>query len=111
MMTFIYLCLASTALLIALHKFRQRVSKHAVPESPKLDHDMINFGIIPSRLTHQIPMEYQEREDYKMSSSIDTIFVDGSIKPFWCLVIRLASRKVVTETVVLYDTDGEIYDY
>ena len=56
-------------------------------------------------------MEYQEREDYKMSSSVDTIFVDGSLKPFWCLVIRLASRKLTTETIVLYDNDGEIYNY
>jgi hypothetical protein len=56
-------------------------------------------------------MEYQEREGYKMSSSIDTIFVDGSLKPFWCLVIKLASRKLTTETIVLYDNDGEIYDY
>jgi hypothetical protein len=111
MMLFVSLCLAGIPILFLLHQFRKYSSRQTIPQSVLLDHDMINTGIIPSRLTHQIPMEYQEREDYKMSSSIDTIFVDGSLKPFWCLVIKLASRKLTTETIVLYDNDGEIYDY
>ena len=111
MMLFVSLCLSGIPILYFLHLYRKHSARHHIPPSVLLDHDMINTGIIPSRLAYQIPMEYQEREDYKMSSSVDTIFVDGSLKPFWCLVIRLASRKLTTETIVLYDNDGEIYNY
>lgn len=111
MIIFIYLCLIGMLVIFILHQYRKQVSRQSTPANVLLDYDMINSGIIPTRLMDQIPLEFQEREGYSMSSTIDTIFVDGSLKPYWCLVIKLADRKLVSETIVLYDNDGEIYDY
>ena len=111
MNTFLVGCFVFTIGIFVLHNIRKNSSRHAIPDGVKLDNDMINSGIIPMRLGGVIPLEYQEREDYRMSSAIESIFVDAGTKPHWCLVVKLASRQVKTETIVVYDSDGEIYDY
>lgn len=110
-MTLIYLLLTGTVFILCLHLFRKYLRKHQIPPSLVNDNDMINEGIIPSRLYGTIAIDYQEREDYRMSSFINSIFVEGSTEPMWCLTVHLFSKRMHTTFDVVYDHTGEIYQY
>jgi len=82
-----------------------------IPIELKCDSDMINMGVIPESLTWVIPVDYELREDYKMWSRIEPIFIEGHYRPLWGLIISLKDTWMVSETRVLYDLEGNIYEH
>ena len=75
------------------------------------DNLSVNMGVIPERLTWVIPIDYELREDYGMTSRIEPTFIDGTKRPLWCLVITLTDPMMTSEQRVLYTLDGELYEY
>lgn len=82
-----------------------------LPTDLKADDQMINMGIIPHRLGTVIPVDFELREDWTMRSHTEPIFVDGRKRPLWSLVITLKDSICETETVVLYNLDGTLFEY
>lgn len=104
------LALATVAVLL-LQLYRVRLRKIRMPVGLKHDNDMVNYGLIPSRLYGIIPYDYEEREDYSMNSTVNTIFVDGNLDPMWCLSVNLFAGKTHSKFDVIYDHTGEIHQY
>ena len=110
-MKIIYFLLLCTVIVLCLDLYRKRFRKHRIPPQLVNDNDMINMGMIPSRLHGMIALEYEEREDYSMSSSINTIFVQGSFSPMWCLTVNLFANRMNTSFDIVYDHNGAIHQY
>ena len=110
-MIVIYILLSATVFVVMLDFYRRVMRKKHVPASLQHDCDMINNNMIPSRLHSMIPFDYEEREDWRMSSSINHIFVDGGKEPMWCLSVHLHNNRNHSSFTVPYDHTGEIYDY
>jgi len=83
----------------------------SIPADVRADDQMVNMGIIPYRLGTVIPVDFELREDWTMRSRIESIFVDGNKRPLWCLVITLKDSICETESIVLYNLDGTLYQY
>ena len=82
-----------------------------LPTDIKADDQMINMGVIPHRLAMVIPVDFELREDWTMRSRVEPIFVDGRKRPLWSIVITLKDSICETETVVLYNLDGTLFEY
>lgn len=111
MMTFIIVLLV---IAILVHFNYERIVGNRLHRNEPLelsnDNLLINMGLIPERLTWVIPIEYELREDYTMSSRIESTFIDGVKRPLWCLVITLTDPMMSSDQHVLYDQDGELYE-
>lgn len=99
-------------LAILIHRYYDRIAQRLfhenIPWDLKEDNQLINSGIIPRRLTWVIPVDYELREDYHMSSRIEPTFIDGVKRPKWCLVIKLQDSIATSESKILYELDGSI---
>lgn len=87
------------------------LAHRTLPTDIKADDQMINMGIIPHRLGTVIPVDFELREDWTMRSRVEPIFVDGRKRPLWSLVITMKDSICETETVVLYNLDGTLFEY
>lgn len=107
------LIVSALALIVHLNyeRFFKKLTFKNVPLSIRSDQDSLNMGVIPDRLAWTIPIDYELSEDTSMSSRIETIFIDGVKTPLWALIITLVDKGMKSETTVLYDLDGELYEY
>jgi len=111
MNVFILLLLIAILVYHNYDRISQRLFHDNIPWDLTEDNQLINTGIIPRKLTWAIPVDYELREDYSMSSRIEPTFIDGVKRPKWCLVIQLQDAMATSETRILYDLDGSIYEY
>lgn len=109
-----YLILLSVLVLLIYSNY-ERIAKRnlhgAVPDDLRHDNLLINMGTIPERLAWSIPMEFELREDYSMKSRIEPTFIEGRKRPLWGLIITLQDSWSVSETRVLYDLQGNLYEH
>jgi hypothetical protein len=69
----------------------------------------INRGIVPPELSLMIPREYEKSEAHTMSASLNRTFGFRGGRPMWCVDLKLCDGGVLTETSVLFDSNGDIY--
>lgn len=111
MIGLILLLAAATALYYYWEVATMGLLHRTLPTDIKADDQMINMGVIPHRLTTVIPVDFELREDWTMRSRVEPIFVDGRKRPLWSIVITLKDSICETETVVLYNLDGTLFEY
>lgn len=102
-------------LVVFLYKNYERMvglrMHRSIPIGLRDDSIIINSQVIPDNLTWAIPSDYELREDWKMSSHIEPIFVDGMKTPMWSLNIELTDDMSSSSLKVVYDLEGKIHEY
>lgn len=76
-------------------------------------HDQLSIerGVVPPHLTWAIPVEYMKSENKSVTSRVEPTFVFETRRPMWSLVICLHDADMTDEILVLYDLQGNIYEY
>lgn len=105
--------IALAALLVAyllLDKVRG-LGHHSVPRDIIIDQLSIERGVVPRHLTWAIPQEYLKSENKSVTSRVEPTFVTETRRPMWSLIISLKDPDMTDEIAVLYDLQGQIYEY
>ena len=82
-----------------------------VPYALRFDQECLENGIVPAQLAWAVPLEYVQREGYRVASQVERTFVHETKKPKWRLEITMSNPKQTSIVNVIYNLDGTIYEY
>lgn len=69
----------------------------------------INSGFIPPEFSLIIPRSYEKSEGHTMKATLNRTFAYRGGRPMWCIDLSLCDGEVATDTSVLFDSNGDLY--
>lgn len=79
------------------------------PNSIRLMVTAVNRGIIPPTLQNYIPVDYEMREEYSMSCTLERTFLPEEGRGYWGINLILDDGVSVSTQVILFDNHGNLY--
>lgn len=102
---FSIVCAFLSFAVLAYHHYSHRLDPpNHLPVAVKL----VNMGYIPHELSGHIPVDYELREEYSMSATLERTFVQRG-RPMWIIRLVLDDGHVVSDQAVLFDSNGDLY--